>query len=242
MITRKSPRKIPRESVAGVKLAAQFILAAIVVAVFLSNPHNAMFSMDLYVPFLKKALIPNMGIYAFGLIAFLFYGFVIVGCSNAVNLTDGLDGLAAGCTVTVAGAYAAIDLCVQQSAGDYGTWIFPFTPGSGELTVLCSALAGAGPRASYGSTPIRHRCSWATLARLAIGGFIAIIAICCKQELLLTISRRSFCHGSRHLSSSRWLSFKLTGKRVFAMSPLAPSLRIDRLEGNHGGGPFLDYF
>lgn len=200
-----------------VKLAAQFVLAAIVVAVFLSNPRNAMFNTDLYVPFLKKALIPNMGLYAFGLLAFLFYGFVIVGCSNAVNLTDGLDGLAAGCTVTVAGAYAALTFAASNPLVTRYLDI-PFTPGSGELTVLCSALAGAGLGFLWFNAHPAQVFMGDT-GSLAIGGFIAIIAICCKQELLLVLVGGVFVMEAASVII-QVASFKLTGKRVFAMSPL----------------------
>jgi phospho-N-acetylmuramoyl-pentapeptide-transferase len=200
-----------------VKLVAQFILSAGVVSLFLFGPRNAMFTTDLYVPFLKRALIPNMGLYCFGLFAFLFYGGVIVGCSNAVNLTDGLDGLAAGCTVTVAGAYAVLTFASSNiRVAEYLQ--IPFFPGSGELTVLCSALAGAGLGFLWFNAHPAQVFMGDT-GSLAIGGFIAIVAICCKQELLLVLIGGVFVMeaGSVIIQVA---SFKLTGKRVFAMSPL----------------------
>ena len=213
-VTKKNSKGISSR----VKLVAQFILAAVVVAVFLFwRPHNAMFSTDLYIPFLKRALFPNMGFYAFGLLAFIFYGFVIVGCSNAVNLTDGLDGLAAGCTVTVAAAYAILTFASSNiRVTEY--LAVPFFPGSGELTVLCSSLVGAGLGFLWFNAHPAQVFMGDT-GSLAIGGFIAIIAICCKQEVLLILVGGVFVMEAVSVII-QVASFKLTGKRVFAMSPL----------------------
>ena len=195
-----------------VKLAAQFVLAGGVVLLFLYGPRNAMFATEFFVPFVKRPLIENMGAFAF-----VFYGLVIVGCSNAVNLTDGLDGLAAGCTVTVAGAYAILAFASSNiRVAEYLQ--IPFFPGSGELTVLCSAMVGAGLGFLWFNAHPAQVFMGDT-GSLAIGGFIAVIAICCKQELLLTLVGGVFVMeaGSVIIQVA---SFKLTGKRVFAMSPL----------------------
>ena len=208
--------KVTKKKSAGIsgrmKLAAQFALAAGVVTLFLAGPGNAMFSTELYVPFLKRALIPHMGMWAL-----IFYGLVIVGCSNAVNLTDGLDGLAIGCTITVAGAYAALTFASSNiRIADY--LAIPFFPGSGELTVLCSAMVGAGLGFLWFNAHPAQVFMGDT-GSLAIGGFIAIIAICCKQELLLTLVGGVFVMEAFSVII-QVASFKLTGKRVFAMSPL----------------------
>ena len=181
--------KVTRKNSKGVsgriKLAAQFLLAAIVVMVFLHGPRNAMFSTDVYVPFLKRPLFEHIGVYAFGLLALVFYGLVIVGCSNAVNLTDGLDGLAAGVTVTVVSSYAVLAFAASNNrVTEY--LAIPFFPGSGELTVLCAAMAGAGLGFLWFNAHPAQVFMGDT-GSLAIGGFIAIIAICCKQELLLIL-------------------------------------------------------
>ncbi len=171
-----------------------------------------MFSTQLFVPFVKRPLIENMGVFAF-----VFYGLVIVGCSNAVNLTDGLDGLAAGCTVTVAGAYAILTFASSNiRVAEYLQ--IPFFPGSGELTVLCSALVGAGLGFLWFNAHPAQVFMGDT-GSLAIGGFIAVIAICCKQELLLTLVGGVFVMEAVSVII-QVASFKLTGKRVFAMSPL----------------------
>lgn len=195
-----------------IKLIAQFVLAAIVVLLFFYGQKNAMFSTQLFVPFVKRPLIENMGVFAF-----VFYGLVIVGCSNAVNLTDGLDGLAAGCTVTVAGAYAILTFASSNiRVAEYLQ--IPFFPGSGELTVLCSALVGAGLGFLWFNAHPAQVFMGDT-GSLAIGGFIAVIAICCKQELLLTLVGGVFVMEAVSVII-QVASFKLTGKRVFAMSPL----------------------
>ena len=194
------------------KLLAQFVLAVLVVGLFLYGPKNAMFGTQLFVPFIKRPLIDNMG-----LLAFLFYGLVIVGCSNAVNLTDGLDGLAAGCTVTVAGAYAVFAFASSNiRVAEYLQ--IPFFPGSGELTVLCSALVGAGLGFLWFNAHPAQVFMGDT-GSLAIGGFIAVIAICCKQELLLMLVGGVFMMEAFSVII-QVASFKLTGKRVFAMSPI----------------------
>ena len=183
-----------------IKLIAQFALAIFVVILFTYGHANAMFAKQFFVPFIKRPLIEDMG-----WLAFIFYGLVIVGCSNAVNLTDGLDGLAAGCTVTVAGAYAVLAFASSNiRVAEYLR--IPFLVGSGELTVLCSALAGAG-------------LGFLWFNALAIGGFLAVIAICCKQELLLTLIGGVFVMEAVSVII-QVAGFKLTGKRVFAMSPL----------------------
>ena len=208
--------KVTKKKSAGIsgrtKLVAQFVLAAIVVLVFNYGKPNFMFSKELYVPFLKRPLIENMG-----LLAFLFYGLVIVGCSNAVNLTDGLDGLAIGCTITVAGSYAVLAFASSNiRVAEYLQ--VPFFPGSGELTVLCLALVGAGLGFLWFNAHPAQVFMGDT-GSLAIGGFIAVIAICCKQELLLTLIGGVFVMEAVSVIIQVAI-FKLTGKRVFAMSPL----------------------
>ena len=194
------------------KLIAQFVLAVGVVLLFVYGPANAMFAKQLFVPFVKRPIIENMG-----WLAFVFYGLVIVGCSNAVNLTDGLDGLAAGCTVTVAGAYAVLAFASSNiRVAEYLQ--IPFLVGSGELTVLCSALAGAGLGFLWFNAHPAQVFMGDT-GSLAIGGFLAVVAICCKQELLLTLIGGVFVMEAFSVII-QVTSFKLTGKRVFAMSPL----------------------
>src|SRR5256885_12907604 len=132
-VTKKKSDGIPGR----VKLAAQLLLAAVVTVVFLTSPLLQVQARSLYLPFFKVPVITTMGWFTL-----IFFAVVIVGSSNAVNLTDGLDGLAIGCTVTVALAYAFL----TYAAGNFKIAEYlqvPFYPFTGELTVVCAALVGA---------------------------------------------------------------------------------------------------
>jgi len=201
------------EGISGrLKLLVQVIVAGVVTAVFLTSPLLEVQARSLYLPFFKMPVIANMGLFTL-----VFFAIVIAGASNAVNLTDGLDGLAAGCTITVAFAYAL--LC--YAGGDYriaGYLQVPFYPFTGELTVVCSALVGAGLGFLW------FNCHPAQVfmgdtGSLAIGGLIGVVAICCKQELLLAVVGGVFVIEATSVIL-QVLSFKLTGKRIFAMSPI----------------------
>src|SRR5436309_5619588 len=127
------------EGISGrIKLVFQIALALIVTAVFLTSPLLEVQARSLYVPFVKTPVIANMGWFTF-----VFFLLIIVGSSNAVNLTDGLDGLAIGCTVTVAFAYALL----SYAAGNFRIAEYlqvRFYRLAGDLTGVCSASAGAG--------------------------------------------------------------------------------------------------
>lgn len=195
-----------------VKLVCQIVLACIVTTVFLTSPLIEVQARSLYVPFFKSPVITNMSWFTL-----LFFALVIVGSSNAVNLTDGLDGLAIGCTVTVAFAYAL--LCYAGGNFRIAEYLqVPFYPFTGELTVVCSALVGAGLGFLWFNCHPAKVIMGDTGA-LAIGGMIGVVAICCKQELLLAVVGGVFVIEAASVIL-QVLSFKLTGKRIFAMSPI----------------------
>jgi phospho-N-acetylmuramoyl-pentapeptide-transferase len=208
--------KVTKKNTSGVngriKLVFQFILAGIITAVFLTSPLLQVQARELFVPFIKAPVVANMSWFTF-----FFFGLVIVGCSNAVNLTDGLDGLAIGCTVTVAFDYALL----AYIAGNFRLAEYlqvPFYPFTAELTVVCSALVGAGLGFLW------FNCHPAKVfmgdtGSLAIGGMLGVVAICCKQELLLVVVGGVFVIEAVSVIL-QVLSFKLTGKRIFAMSPI----------------------
>src|SRR3954447_24880558 len=208
--------KVTKKNTAGIsgrfKLAVQLAVALIVTAIFLTNPALQVQARSLYLPFFKAPVIANMG-----LLTFIFFAIVIAGASNAVNLTDGLDGLAIGCTVTVAFAYALL----TYAGGNYKIAEYlqvPFYPFTGELAVVCSALVGAGLGFLW------FNCHPAKVfmgdtGSLAIGGLIGVVGVCCQQELLLTVVGGVFVIEAASVII-QVLSFKLTGKRIFAMSPL----------------------
>jgi phospho-N-acetylmuramoyl-pentapeptide-transferase len=195
-----------------IKLVFQIALALIVTAVFLSSPLLEVQARSLYVPFVKAPVIANMGWFTF-----VFFLVVIVGSSNAVNLTDGLDGLAIGCTITVAFAYALL----SYAAGNFRIAEYlqvPFYPFAGELTVVCSALIGAGLGFLWFNC-FPAKVFMGDTGSLSIGGMIGVVAICCKQELLLVVVGGVFVIEAVSVIL-QVMSFKLTGKRIFVMSPL----------------------
>jgi phospho-N-acetylmuramoyl-pentapeptide-transferase len=196
------------------KMAAQGLLA-IFVYVYL-NYFVAGYAGEwnrLYIPFLKSAVVFNMGI----LTTIIFFGLVITGTSNAVNLTDGLDGLAIGCSISVALTYAVF--CYVGGNAKLATYLLlPLVGGAGELAVFCAALVGAGLGFLWFNCH-PARVFMGDTGSLALGGVLGVIAICVHQELLLVIAGGVFVleAGSVLLQVA---SFKLTGKRIFAMSPL----------------------
>lgn len=197
---------------ARLKFLFQVILAAIVTTVFLTSPLIEVQARSLYLPFFKAPVTTDMGWFTF-----VFFALVVVGSSNAVNLTDGLDGLAIGCTITVAFAYALL----SYAAGNFRIAEYlqvPFYPFTGELTVVCSALVGAGLGFLWFNCH-PARVFMGDTGSLAIGGMIGVVAICCKQELLLAIVGGVFVIEAVSVIL-QVLSFKLTGKRIFAMSPI----------------------
>jgi len=152
-----------------------------------------------------------------GLLAIPFFVALLIGTSNAVNLTDGLDGLATGVTITVAMAYAIICyLSGTQPAAEYLN-IF-YNAHLAELSILMMALVGAGLGFLW------FNCHPAKVfmgdtGSLAIGGAIGMTAICAKQELLLVIIGGVFVMEAMSVILQVG-SFKLRGKRIFAMAPI----------------------
>jgi phospho-N-acetylmuramoyl-pentapeptide-transferase len=208
--------KVTKKNSAGIsgrmKLITQFVVAAAVTAVFLSSPLLEVQARSLYMPFFKVPVIENMGWFTF-----IFFALVITGASNAVNLTDGLDGLAIGCTITAALTYALL----AYAAGNYKIAEYlqvPFYPFTAELAVVCAALVGAGLGFLWFNCH-PARVFMGDTGALAIGGLVAVVAICCKQELLLAVVGGVFVLEAASVIL-QVLSFKMTGKRIFAMSPL----------------------
>lgn len=208
--------KVTKKSSDGIssrlKFALQCLLAGLITAFFAWEPTLSPQSAQLYVPFYKEPIIQHLGIFTFFL-----YLFVIVGSSNAVNLTDGLDGLAAGCTATVAFGFAVLTYAAGHVKIAQYLQI-PFVSFSGELAVVCMALVGAALGFLWWNCH-PARVFMGDTGSLAIGGLLGVVAIACKQELLLALIGGVFVleAGSVILQVA---SFKLTGKRIFKMSPL----------------------
>jgi phospho-N-acetylmuramoyl-pentapeptide-transferase len=194
------------------KFGLQCVLAAIFTIFFLTSPRLSEIAKQLYIPFLKEPLI-----FSLGWLTFVFYLLVIVGTSNAVNLTDGLDGLATGCTATVAATYAGLAyLAGNVRAAEYLQ--IPYVPFSGELAVVCSALLGACLGFLWWNA-FPARVFMGDTGSLAIGGMLGAVAICCKQELLLVIVGGVFVIEAMSVIL-QVLSFKMTGRRIIKMSPI----------------------
>ncbi len=168
---------------------------------------------DLIVPFFKSVSYP-LGV--FGFIALTY--FVIVGTSNAVNLTDGLDGLAIMPTVMV-GAALGIFAYVAGHAGYSKYLLLPFIPGAGELTVFCGALVGAGLGFLWFNA-YPAEVFMGDVGALALGAALGTVAVIVRQEILLFIMGGVFVAETLSVMV-QVLYFKWSGgKRIFRMAPL----------------------
>ena len=210
-------QKVKKKNSKGISAKTKLILQVLVslcsgLYLYL-NPETSTYIRELYVPFNKDSLIEDMGIFCLP-----FFVLIIVGCSNAVNLTDGLDGLAIGCSVSVALAYAAICYLVgnQQLGEKY--LLIPHSRYAGELTIVCLALVGAGLGFLW------FNCHPAKVfmgdtGSLALGGAFASLAICSKHEILLVVVGGVFVMEATSVIL-QVLSFKFRGRRLFRMSPI----------------------
>ena len=141
---------------------------------------------------------------------------VIVGASNAVNLTDGLDGLAIVPVMIVAGCFALI----AYLSGNYNfaTYLQINVPGTGDLAVMCGALIGAGLGFLWFNAP-PARVFMGDTGSLALGGTLGAISVATRHELVLAITGGLFVVETLSVIL-QVASFKLTGKRIFLMAPL----------------------
>ena len=207
-VTKKSSKGISSR----LKLGLQCVLAGIFTVFFLTSPRLAEIAKQLYIPFFKEPVI-----FSLGWLTFVFYLLVIVGTSNAVNLTDGLDGLATGCTATVAAAYVGLAyLGGNARAAEYLQ--IPYVPYSGELAVVCSALLGSCLGFLWWNAH-PARVFMGDTGSLAIGGMLGAVAICYKQEILLVIVGGVFVIEAMSVIL-QVASFKITGRRIIKMSPI----------------------
>ena len=168
-------------------------------------------SVKLDVPFLKNASLDLDGLYI------IFVILVIAGTSNAVNLTDGLDGLAIGIVVMVAIAFSV--LCYVTGNIKFSEYLFiPFIKGSGELTVFCASILGAGLGFLW------FNCYPASVfmgdvGSLALGGALGTVALLIKKEMLLVVVGGIFVVEALSVILQVG-SFKLTKRRIFKIAPL----------------------
>ncbi len=203
----------------GAKIFWQTVTTAVALTALLLHPASAAKIRELWVPFVKHPVVASMPIAA---LAILIY-FWIVGFSNAINLTDGLDGLAIGCTITVAMTYGIMAYAASNARiADY--LLISFVPGTGELAVVCGALVGAGLAFLwYNAHPAE--LFMGDTGSLAIGGILGMIAFMVQQPLTLVLVGGVFVW--ELLSVVIQVSyFKYTrsrsgeGKRFFLMAPI----------------------
>jgi len=206
-LTRRSSKGLPSRF----KLLAQFVIGTIAVVwlVQLSPPE---IQTQLAIPFLKNVLLD------LGWFFFVAFGvFVLVGSSNAVNLTDGLDGLAIVPVMFAAGCFALIAYLVGNSV--YANYLqIHYVAGTGELAVFCGALIGASLGFLWFNAPPAMVFMGDT-GSLSCGGALGGISIITKHELVLAIVGGLFVLEAVSVIV-QVASFKLTGRRVFRMAPL----------------------
>ncbi|MGH8542368.1 MAG: phospho-N-acetylmuramoyl-pentapeptide-transferase [Gammaproteobacteria bacterium] len=207
-------RKVVKRQSKGLSAREKFLwqsCAGLGAALFLYLTAGSPTETQLIVPFVKAVVID------LGWFFVLFSYFVIVGTSNAVNLTDGLDGLAILPTVVVASAlaifaYVAGNVKISTYLG------VPYVPGVGELSVFCGAITGAGLGFLWFNA-YPAQVFMGDIGALALGAALGIVAVLVRQELVLLIMGGVFVMETVSVIL-QVSSFKLTGKRIFNMAPL----------------------
>ncbi|MCH8134531.1 MAG: phospho-N-acetylmuramoyl-pentapeptide-transferase [Proteobacteria bacterium] len=185
--------------------------AAIIAAIALYVTAADEVSTSLLIPYLKDITIP------LGMFQVVVTYFFIVGFSNAVNLTDGLDGLAIMPTVLVGGALGLFAY-VTGNVNFSGYLGIPYIAGAGEIMVFCAAMAGAGLGFLWFNT-YPAQVFMGDIGALALGAALGVVAVIVRQELVLAIMGGVFVVETLSVII-QVVSFKLTGKRVFRMAPL----------------------
>ena len=208
-------RKVVHRNPKGLSAKTKFFWQSVIglgVAAYLGFSATLPAQIDLIVPFFKTVAVP-LGLFGFIGLTFI----VIVGTSNAVNLTDGLDGLAIMPTVMVGSAlaifaYVAGHFYFSRYLG------LPHIPGAGELAVFCSALAGAGLGFLWFNA-YPAEVFMGDVGALALGAALGVVSVIVRQEIVLLVMGGVFVVETLSVML-QVASFKLTGKRIFRMAPL----------------------
>jgi phospho-N-acetylmuramoyl-pentapeptide-transferase len=206
--------KVTKQSHAGfsgrTRLLIEFAVAG-VACYAIAHIGRAPLSTSLAFPFFKDLLLD------FGWFFVVFAAFIVVGAGNAVNLTDGLDGLAIGPVMVAAGCFGAISWAIGNAV--FAEYLqVNFVPGAGELAVLCGAILGAGLGFLWFNCPPASIFMGDT-GSLALGGLLGTVAVITKHEIVLGIIGGLFVLEAVSVIV-QVVSFKLTGKRVFRMAPI----------------------
>ncbi|GAC15584.1 phospho-N-acetylmuramoyl-pentapeptide-transferase [Aliiglaciecola lipolytica] len=207
---RKVIRKDPKGLIAKWKYFWQSIIA-IAVAVYLYANSQDPAETALLVPFFKEVM-PQLGMF-FMVVVY----FTVVGTSNAVNLTDGLDGLAIVPTILVAGALAIFAYTTGNI--NFSAYLnIPYIPDTSELVIVCTAIVGAGLGFLWFNT-YPAQVFMGDVGSLALGGTLGIMAVLVRQEIVLIIMGGVFVIETLSVILQVG-SFKLRGKRIFRMAPI----------------------
>jgi phospho-N-acetylmuramoyl-pentapeptide-transferase len=207
-------RKVLQNNSAGLSARAKYLwqsVAALAAATFIFLTARSVAEVSLLVPFVK-----DVSLYL-GWFFIPFTYFVIVGSSNAVNLTDGLDGLAIMPTVMVAAALGIFAYVTGHAVFSEYLGI-PGIAGVGELTVFCASLVGAGLGFLWFNT-YPAQVFMGDVGALALGAALGVVAVLVRQELVLFVMGGVFVMETLSVVA-QVASFKLTGKRIFRMAPL----------------------
>ncbi len=207
-------RKVVQKNSRGLPARWKYLwqsLSGVAVAIFLYVYAETSVETQLFVPFFKHVSF-DLG-WAYVLLAY----FVVVGASNAVNLTDGLDGLAIMPTVMVGSALGVIAYLVGH-AKFAGYLHIPYIAGTGELAVFCGALAGAGLGFLWFNT-YPAQVFMGDVGALSLGGALGVIAVIVRHEIVFFIMSGIFVMETVSVIL-QVASFKLTGRRIFRMAPL----------------------
>tara|TARA_B100000575_G_scaffold103074_1_gene82153 strand:- start:6027 stop:7115 length:1089 start_codon:yes stop_codon:yes gene_type:complete len=192
------------------RIVFQIIFALIITYLIIINL-DPKISKSMTFPFLKNLIID------FGIFYFFISIFIIIGSANAVNLTDGLDGLAIVPVMIVAMSFSFIAY-ISGNMVFANYLLIPYIPGTGELAVFCGSLIGAALGFLWFNAP-PAKVFMGDTGSLALGGSLGSIAIICKHEILLAIIGGLFVLETLSVVI-QVLIFKITGKRVFLMAPL----------------------
>lgn len=207
-------KKLIKKQSEGLKARHKYLLQTVVglgAAIFLYATANVPAELELIVPFVKTVALPM------GLFFIVLTYFVIVGSSNAVNLTDGLDGLAILPTVMVGGALGVFAYATGHA--NFSEYLgIPFIPGVGEVIVFCGALVGAGLGFLWFNT-YPAQVFMGDVGALGLGAALGVIAVVVRQELVLLIMGGVFVMETVSVIL-QVASYKLTGRRIFRMAPL----------------------
>ena len=203
--------KRSHEGISGkIRLVLELTVAALAVSAYVHFTAPGM-ATGLSIPFMKSYLLP------LGMVFLPFGMLVIVGASNAVNLTDGLDGLAIVPVMIAAACFGLISYLAGNAL--FSNYLgIQFVPGTGELVIICAALIGAGMGFLWFNAPPAMVFMGDT-GSLSMGAGLGMIAIAVKHELVLAIIGGLFVLETVSVIV-QVVSFKLTGKRVFRMAPI----------------------